>query len=163
MIQSRRPLSPQAALVKLQDLCARSEQCSHEVLTKLNKWAIGETTARKILALLKRDRYVDDRRYAEAFVRDKVVFNRWGRVKIRLALIAKKVDRDIIDVALATVDTDEYTAALRQVLRAKALSMTETDSYESRTKLLRYAVSRGFEVSEVVRWIKNPKSWRQED
>ncbi len=96
-------------------------------------------------------------------MRDKVIFNRWGRVKIRLALIAKKVDRDIIDVALATVDTDEYTAALRQVLRAKALSMTETDSYESRTKLLRYAVSRGFEVSEVVRWIKNPKSWHQED
>lgn len=153
-------MSPQAALARLEELCGCSEQCSHEVLEKLSKWGVQDSVSRKILAILKRDRYVDDRRYAEAFARDKVVFNRWGRVKIRLGLIAKRIDREIIDEAMETIDTDEYRGSLLQVLRTKASSMEETESYESRTRLLRHAVSRGFEVAEVVKYIKTPSLWR---
>lgn len=143
----RRDLSPRNALVKLQDLCARSEQCSHEILQKLHTWGISDTTAQKILARLQRDRYVDDHRFAQAFVRDKVVFNRWGRLKIRLALIQKKIDHDVINMALDAIDPGEYHQALIETLRAKARSLKETKSYESRLKLLKHAASHGFETS----------------
>ena len=145
MIQ-RRPIRPAVALVKLQELCARSEQCSHEILERLRKWGVPDGTAAKILALLKRDRYVDDSRYVEAFVRDKVVFNRWGRTKIRLALVQKRLPADLIADGLAGIDDDEYRQSLVEVLESKARSLGDVSSYESRMKLLRYAVSRGFEA-----------------
>lgn len=145
MIQ-RRPIRPSAALVKLQELCARSEQCSHEILERLRKWGVPDGTAAKILALLKRDRYVDDGRYVEAFVRDKVVFNRWGRTKIRLALVQKRLPAELITDGLAGIDDDEYRQALTDVLESKARSLSDVGTYESRMKLLKYAVSRGFEM-----------------
>lgn len=154
------PMKPSVALAKLQELCARSEQCSHEVMTKLAGWGITPEVSRKILALLKRDRYVDDRRYAAAFVRDKVVFNRWGRNKIKLALITKRLDSDLIAEAMDEIDPDEYRGALVEVVRNKARMMAETESYESRTKILKHAVSRGFEVSMALEIIKNPELWR---
>lgn len=154
MIQ-RRPIRPSMALVKLQELCARSEQCSHEILERLRKWGVPDGTAAKILALLKRDRYVDDSRFVEAFVRDKVVFNRWGRTKIRLALVQKRLPADLIADGLKAIDDDEYRQALAEVLESKARSLKEITSYESRVKLLRYAVSRGFEVGLASEMIKN--------
>lgn len=156
----RQPIAPRAALEKLRDLCARSEQCSHEVLTKLRGWGVDDSVALKILTLLKRDRYVNDTRYASAFVRDKVVYNRWGRTKIRLALMQKHFDSDSIGDALDTIDPDEYRAALVEVLAAKARTLPETDSFESRNKMLRHAASRGFETGLILQLIKQPELWR---
>lgn len=155
----RKLLTPSNALTKLQDLCARSEQCSYEVLVKLRGWGIDELASKKILALLKRERYVDDRRFAEAFVRDKVMFNRWGRVKIKLALIQKHIDHDTITGALGEIDADEYKTAIVATLRTKARTMPDVSSYESRTKLLKYCVSRGFEVNETLSVLKDTQLW----
>lgn len=154
-------LTPANALVKLQELCARSEQCSYEIQSRLYRWGIDGTMATRILSLLRRDRYVDDQRFASAFVRDKIVFNRWGRAKIKLALIQKRLDSDIIAEALAEIDPDEYCTALIEVLSAKARTLQETQSYESRNKLLRHAASRGFEVTFIIDMIKQPSLWNQ--
>ena len=158
---TQKKITPANALVKLQELCARSEQCSCEILSRLYKWGINGTVASKILALLKRDRYVDDRRFASAFVRDKVIFNRWGRAKIKLALIQKRLDSDIIAEAIAEIDPDEYRTALIEVLSAKARTLPETQSYESRNKLLRHAASRGFEATFIIDMLKQPSLWNQ--
>ena len=153
MIQ-RRPIKPSVALVKLQELCARSEQCSYEILVRLKKWGVPDLTSAKILALLKRDRYVDDSRYVEAFVRDKVVFNRWGRTKIRLALVQKHLSSDLIAEGLESIDNDEYVTALTEVLESKARSLQDVSTYDARMKLLKYAVSRGFEMGVASEMIK---------
>ncbi|MDE6085115.1 MAG: RecX family transcriptional regulator, partial [Muribaculaceae bacterium] len=128
-MKSARPLKPSVALAKLQEQCARSEMCSHEVLVKLHKWAIPESVSLKILALLKRDRFIDDARFASAFVRDKVVFNRWGRSKIRMALASKHLDRDIINDAIEEIDEEEYSRALCEVLQAKCRSIDDITSF----------------------------------
>ena len=153
MIQ-RRPIKPSVALAKLQELCARSEQCSYEILTRLKKWGVPDSTSAKILALLKRDRYVNDSRYVEAFVRDKVVFNRWGRTKIRLALVQKHLPSDLIAEGLESIDNDEYVTALTEVLESKSRTLQDVSTYDARMKLLKYAVSRGFEMGVASEMIK---------
>ena len=158
-----KPIKPSVALARLQDRCSRSELCSHEVLTTLHKWGLPETVSMKILGLLKRDRFVDDARFARAFVRDKVVFNRWGKSKVRMALAAKHLDREIIDEAIEDIDDEEYSRALCEVLQSKARSLEDLTSFESRNKLLRYAASRGFEISMVISYIKTPEKWMSGD
>lgn len=155
----RTPLTPANALVRIEELCARSEQCSHEVLTKLATWGISPAIAEKILRRLKANRFVDDDRYARAFARDKVVYNRWGRIKVRQALIAKRIGRDTIDDALAEVTDEEYRGALAEVLRAKARGFGRPLSFDDKQRLLRHAASRGFEPSLIIDFIKNPDLW----
>ncbi len=158
---SRRQLSPENALVRLETLCARSEQCSYELMQKLRQWGIGQQDAADIIERLRAGRFVDDSRYAEAFVRDKYRFNRWGRTKIRGALMLKRIGSHVIEEAMAAVDDDEYCDILAEVLRNKARTLDDSRSYEGRQKLLRHAVSRGFEPSLVISLIKNGVPWEE--
>ena len=144
MIQ-RKPLTPERALVRAEELCVKAERSSGEILRKLRQWGITATDAEKITASLIQRRFIDDRRFCEAFVRDKVNFARWGRRKIALALYEKGVDRSIYSEVLAEIDTERYEENLRHIIGQKRRSLPEADSYEGRTKLFRFAVSRGFE------------------
>lgn len=146
-VSEKKPISPDAALARLQALCARSEQCSYEIRLKLRKWGVEQQTAQKILNQLKEQRFVDDVRYAHAYVRDKTMFARWGEKKIRMGLAAKRIDREIIAEAMSEHSEDIVKTNLETLLRSKARNMHDADSYESRTKLLRFAAGRGYPVS----------------
>ncbi len=154
MNRTRRPISPDRALARLEDLCARSEQSTGEAARKLAGWGIAAQDAAKIIASLVQRRYIDDRRYCHAFVKDKFRFARWGKRKIYAALSIKRVDRTLISEALDEIDGDEYYASLCEIIAAKARSMTDADTYEGRTRLFRFAASRGFEPDLVARAIR---------
>lgn len=146
------------ALMRLQDLCARSEHSEGELREKLWRWGIGQADSDRILQKLRSGKFVDDRRFAYAFCRQKLIFNRWGRKKIALALMAKRVDRNIAAEALDALDETEYSGVLLSAMRAKARQIKEGNTYEGRTKLYRAMISRGFESPLVSAEIKNPDS-----
>ena len=124
--RAKKALKPEVALMRLEALCARSEQCEGEIRRKLRLWQIGEEDADTIVRSLRRRRFVDDSRYAGAFVRDKYRFARWGRRKIELALRQKRVDADIIAEALEEIDEDEvYGKSLRQLIVLKSRLLGE--------------------------------------
>lgn len=149
MKQPKAPMPAGKALEKLENLCARSEQCEYEIRQKLARWLVPPAEADRIVGSLRSRRFVDDQRYAAAFVRDKYRFSRWGRIKISMALRLKRISRDTIEQALEEIDDDEYIAILRHLLRAKAATLAEPDTYEGRTKLFRFGASRGFEPALV--------------
>ena len=150
-------MKPEAALIRLEEACARAEQCTGELRQKLRAWHLAPADADRIIESLTKRRFVDDRRYAAAFTADKYRFLRWGRRKIELALRQKRIDADIIADALATIDEDEYEANLRYILVQKLPTATGATHYETRMRVFRFAVSRGFEPSLVAREIENLK------
>lgn len=153
-MKRKRPMTPAEALEKIQRVCVTAEYSTSEVLTRLSKWGINEMSRNKILELLIKDKFVDDRRFTESFVHDKLTFARWGRNKIRIALIKKRIPSDIISEALSEVDMECYIESLAKILAAKSRSIAEGNTYEGRTILFRFGVTRGFEpsiVSEVMR------------
>lgn len=141
-----RQLSPAEALARLEDLCSRSEQSSGEIRARLARWNISARATEEIMKELIGRRFVDDRRFATAFARDKLRFSGWGRRKIMLHLYKKRVDREIISEALEALDQQEYELTARRILLQKAATLDDADSYEGRTKLYRFAASRGFET-----------------
>ncbi len=86
-------------------------------------------------------------------MRDKVNFARWGRRKIAMALYAKGVDRDISAEVLASIDMERYEENLRHIMDVKRRSIVGPDTFEGRTKLFRFAVSRGFEPELIKKFI----------
>lgn len=152
------------ALARLEALCARSEQCSHEVTQKLWKWGICGDAAKEILDRLVDGRYVDDRRYAESFVRDKYRFARWGRVKIRMSLVAKRISRDVIDEAMTAIDVREYASMAYRTVSAKLRQLpADMPRAEMRARLLRFAMGRGYETALIIKILDSQRLWRQED
>ena len=111
---------------------------------KMKRWDIDAATQDRIVARLIKERYVDDERYARAFVKDKIRYNKWGRRKVQRGLWLKHIDDDIQERVLGEVDDSEYLAVLRPLLKQKVRSIRAENDYERTQKLVRFALGRGF-------------------
>lgn len=138
---------------KAEAYCAKTERCPMEVEQKLDQWGADEEMKARILASLEKDRFIDTARYCKAFVHDKYRFARWGRNKIVQALRLKRLPPEDIRAGLEEIDEDEYSRMLREVLAQKEKQVTGRNDYECAMKLIRFAVSRGFTLDEVKRYI----------
>lgn len=157
----KRQITPQQALMKLEELCARSEQCIYDLRQKLFRWGIAADISDKIIQELVDSRYVDDRRFAQAYTRDKYLFAKWGRKKIISGLYAKRIDRDIIDYALKAIDNREYAQIAFKVIAGKLRTMSEElEPFEKRQRLFRFGLSRGYETALVSKIIESKRLWK---
>ena len=137
-------VTEQGAYLQLAQLCARSEHCQHEMLEKMRRWGMTDEAQVRVMQRLVSERYVDDERYARAFVRDKIRYNKWGRRKVEQALWMKRIDDDIRERVLGEIDDDEYINVLRPLLKQKRRSTKAQSDYELNQKLVKFALSRGF-------------------
>lgn len=134
----------QEAYQQLAALCAQAEHCEWEMSEKMDRWEIDEMVQNRILQHLIKERYVDDERYARAFVKDKVRYNKWGRRKVEQALWQKHISEDIRQQVLDEVDNEEYLEVLRPLLKQKRKTIKAQNDYELNQKLMRFALGRGF-------------------
>lgn len=136
-------------LYKLAAKCSVSEQCMSDIEAKLSRYDLTEEERTRILRHLVEEKYIDDRRYAEAFVRDKYRFNKWGRIKIAQGLRMKGIDSETISTAMEAIDEAEYLDILRDLIKAKRKSTRGKNDYEINGKLVRFATGRGFEYTAI--------------
>lgn len=147
---NKKELTRKEALSKAAFYCSTSEHCPAEVLEKLKQWGVDDKeTQEEIIQCLMEEHYLDEQRFCRAFVHDKYRFNKWGRGKIAMTLKQKSLPTSCINEALETIDEEEYTTILAELLKAKDASIRSASPYERYGKLMRFAIGRGFE-SEVV-------------
>ena len=128
--------------------CAKREYCTADVRRKaLQRLEFDAAAAEAVVASLVSDGYVDDRRYAAAFARDKSSLSGWGPVKIRSALLARGIDRAVVLEALEEIDPERAASRLEKVLEAKWRTLR--DDPQGRLKLIRFALSRGYDYEPV--------------
>ena len=137
-------VTEQGAYLQLAQLCARSEHCQHDLLEKMRRWEMSDEAQAHVMQRLVSERYVDDERYARAFVHDKIKYNKWGSRKVEQALWQKRIEDDIRQQVLSEVDDEEYLSILRPLLKQKRRSTKAENDYELNRKLVRFALSRGF-------------------
>ena len=135
--------TPEQALAALMRLCARAEKSQEDARRLMRGWGLAERDAEGVLAKLVRDRFIDDARYAGAFVREKLRLSGWGEQR-------KRIDRALIDAALAEADRSGMDERLRRQLERKARTAKYTTQYELKTKLIRYGLSLGYDYETVV-------------
>ena len=137
------------ALSTLTALCSRSEHCTGEMVEKMHRWGLSEEAQARVMAYLTENRYVDDERFTRAFVKDKLLYNRWGRRKIEQALWQKRVDAKIYQPILDEIGQNEWCSQLLPLLKNKRQSIRARSGYELNTKLIRFAMSRGFTMDVI--------------
>jgi regulatory protein len=106
----------------------------------MRTWGVPEGVRQAVVDKLVAQRFIDNSRYAEVYVREKSRLSGWGARKIAMQLRAKGVDKETIAEALATIDKEEQGSRLAEKLRRKMRSTKAQSDYELRGKLLRYAL-----------------------
>lgn len=150
----KKECTEEEARLKAEAYCAMSEHCSDDVCRKLEQWGAPLAAYDSILRYLKKEKFVDDQRYAIAFVRDKYRFNQWGRIKIAQSLRLKRIDTESINLALEEIDEEEYQETLLSLLRKKLPAIKARNDYERNGKLIRFAAGHGYSMDEILQSLK---------
>ena len=148
-LKPKRTKSPEQALTALMRLAARSEKSSGDALRLMQNWGVDPSARQGVLQRLINDKFIDDRRYAEAFVRDKMRFSGWGVFKLRAALRNKGISTDIVEDVLRMLDSNNMTDRLRERLERKMRTTKYTTRYDLKTKLMRYGASLVYDFESV--------------
>ena len=160
--RTRRTKTAEQALQSLMRECARSERSSGDALRLMKRWGVSDEDAQKVLARLLAERFIDDSRYAEAFVRDKLNLSGWGAYKIKSALRAKGVSKEIIDeVAAQMIEAADMRERLEEIMVRRLRTLKYSSPYDAKTKLIRFAASRGDDLDQAIECA--PKITRAEE
>ena len=136
------------AIERMRGICSRKECCRQEIAAKLEKLEVEDVSG--AVEQLCKEGFIDERRYARAFARDKSSLQGWGSLKIKLALQRRGIDSDVISAALGEIDAEVASAKLESLLRAKLRTLRrEEDAAAIRAKVLRYALGRGYGYEQI--------------
>ena len=139
------------ALSKAMQLCSGREYASSEIRMKLNEWDVPLSDIEWVIEQLHNEKFIDDFRMARYYSNDKLRFNKWGRIKIKIMLQQKGVDNEAINAAMNQLNMDEYTRILKEELIKKKNTIKDNDDFVVRAKLSRFATGRGFEADLIFR------------
>lgn len=134
--------------------CSGAERCTQDVLKKLVSWEAPEDEYETILETLRKEKFLDDTRYANSFVADKWRLDQWGKVKIRNGLFQKGISETLIQNAIDTIDQDGYVAVLHNLLEKKRASIKNEAMTSQMKKLLSFGSGRGFEEELIWQWME---------
>lgn len=138
-------------------LCSKMERCCQDAKKSLYRWGITSPEEQsKIIERLKKDGFINEQRYANCYVRDKLIGGRWGEAKIRAELRAKGIEQQIVETALEeNLDHERLNNKLEQTLQRiydKEIDKCE-DKYKLKAKMFRRAASQGFDLETINRTI----------
>lgn len=145
-----KPLTYEQALSRAAALCGGSEHCSSEIRKKLLLWGLSPTQAEKAIGFLIDEKYIDSKRFCRAYCLDKFRYNHWGRIKISQMLRMLELDSSDINEGLDAIPEEEYQEVLQHVLEQKNKQLKDSDPYIRKGKLVRHALSRGFETHLII-------------
>ena len=130
---------------KAEAYCAQAEHCVSEMRDKLRVWGATSAQTDEVIECLIDEKYIDEARYCRAFVHDKLLYQGWGRMKMRAALQAKHLPSAYISAALEDIDESEYFRILEKVIQKKKGSPEQ---------VIRFCMQRGFALNEIKHLVK---------
>jgi len=141
-------------LQQIERFCAYRERCRFEVIQKLQKLSVPRPEINRILKRLQDEGFLDDQRFAHAFVMGKFHNNQWGRYKIRNELRNRQIPDSIIDAALKEIEEEAYLQTIGELIRKKRKEIKTGKSFNFREKIITFVTGKGFETDLVLAMIK---------
>lgn len=145
----KKPMTAETAFLRLSGKCALAELCTHDAKRLMTRWELEPQLQAEVVARLIKEKFIDEDRYAHAFVRDKFRYNHWGASRIRMELLRREIDGSTVEDALAEISEDDNLSELRRLIEQKRKTVRAESDYELRGKLIRFAMSRGFSYGDI--------------
>ncbi len=141
----RKSFSPAEAKVKIASYCAYQERCQKEVRDKLYEYGLPPYEVENLLTAMILEGFVNEERFAKAFVRGKFRMKKWGRVRIVRELKFRVPSDNLIGIALKEIDEEEYWDTLLYLAEKKMEELKEPDRYKKKMKLYQFLIYKGYE------------------
>jgi regulatory protein len=146
--RKRKKLTPHQAFVKLQTWCAYRERSHHEVRNKLYEYGLYTKEIDEIVVKLIEHNFLNEERYALAFVSGKFRIKSWGKSRIVRELKAQKISDYLIRKAMKQIEDVDYEKTLNTLAQKKWNTLKEKNSLKKMSKVLRFLVSKGYSMEE---------------
>ncbi len=143
----RRKVPPDEALSKAERYCSNDERCVSQVEKKLFEWGVKSDKSQEIIDHLVEHDFINELRFAQAYVRGKIRINKWGRLKIIASLRSKGLVNSHIDQAIKGIYEPDYLKMLEKILEEKMKTIQESNPQRAKNKIYYFLMSRGFESS----------------
>ena len=150
--KKKKRYTEQEAYIKLSALCAKCECCCQDIMKKMANWDMSDEEKNAVKEKLMKERFIDENRFARAFVRDKFRYNKWGKVRIAQELKMRNISSQDIDDGMEEIEEDNLDT-LRELIRKKKSSTKGKNAYEVKAKLYRYAMGKGFSYNDIAKVI----------
>lgn len=153
--RKRTKLSKEDALLLMQKHCAYQDRCQSEIRTRLIEHSVYGDALEQIIAELISDDFINEERFAKAYVSGKFRIKKWGKMKIIKELKFRKISAYSINKAIRQIDYDEYLNTLDVLLQKKSQTLKAKDKWERRRKLTAYATQKGYEYDVIKEVMEN--------
>jgi regulatory protein len=152
----KKPISfdKKTATIKAESWCAYQERSQQEMRNKLYEWGLHEKEVEEIITELILSNFLNEERFAFAYVSGKVNIKKWGKIKIKQGLKLKKVPEKMIQKVLASIDDEKYIDNLTATALKKSRVLNEKDAYKRKHKLFSYLQGKGFEADLIIDVLK---------
>lgn len=141
---------------KLEALCAYQERCQFEMDQKLISWNFFPEQRDQLIADLIANNFINEQRFAEAFVSGKFRIKKWGKIKIKSHLKLKHISTYSIEKGLKEIDLDEYWSTLVSLASKKRieLELKKGTIWDQKSKVFRFLQSKGYEADLIADAVK---------
>lgn len=96
-----------------------------EIRNSMNTKGYSQDTIDNTIKFLKEQELIDDRRFAESFIKDKINFRDWGSYRLKQELFSKGVSKNIVDEVIEKYCDDEFERAMN--LASKKIKSYKND------------------------------------
>nr|WP_298547458.1 regulatory protein RecX [uncultured Aquimarina sp.] len=146
------------ALKKMEHYCAYQERCHKDISDKLNTMKLIPEAKEKIILHLLDHNFLNEERFAKSFARGKFRIKKWGKQRIVRELKFRQISAYCIKMALKEIPENEYLKTFHELAEKKFATISETNAFKKRKKLIDYLLYRGWEnqlVFEKVNELQN--------
>lgn len=130
---------------KLESYCAYQERCHKEARNKLRDMRMIPEAIDVILVHLIEHNFLNEERFAKAFVGGKFRIKKWGKIRLVRELKFRQISKYSIDSALKEIDLDDYYQTLDELTLKRIDQVKEKDKYKKKKKVADYLFYRGWE------------------
>ena len=138
-----------ALLERARGWCSRREMCKSEIRIRLQKTELSDEEINEIISVLVEEKFIDEKRFARAFVHDKIEYQKWGIQKVKYAMYYKEISQENIAEALENIDKEEYLEKFMLVAKLRKKTIKGVNDYEKKQKLMRFLLSKGIGSEDV--------------
>jgi len=133
---------------KMERYCAYQERSHYQVERKLREMGMISDAVDHIVLHLLQENFLNEERFARAYVRGKFYQKQWGKLKIRQGLKQHYINDKLIDKALEEIDLSDYQDTLKRLIAKKNETLKAKNQYEKKQKLIKYLNQKGYKYDE---------------
>ena len=137
----------QRAIKRAMHLLEKQDRTERQLYDKLKENGYPEVCIESAISYVKRYHYIDDFRYASAYIRYRQ--EKKSRQKLKLKLQAKGIARDVIEEALEEEYVSDDQKKILELLQKRRYSFENADTAEQR-KNYQFLLRRGFQSSDIL-------------